>query len=75
MKAEKKLKAETIREWSPDELRSKEKEFADQLFRLRFQFAGGQTDTLPNIRALRKNLAKLKTILREQELAESTRKS
>jgi large subunit ribosomal protein L29 len=75
MKAEKKLKAETIREWSPDELRSKEKEFADQLFRLRFQFAGGQTDTLPNIRALRKNLAKLKTILLEQELAESTRKS
>jgi large subunit ribosomal protein L29 len=75
MKAEKKLKAETIRDWSPDELRSKEREFADQLFRLRFQFAGGQTDTLPNIRILRKNLAKVKTILREQELAESARKS
>ena len=75
MKAEKKLKAETMREWSPDELRSKEKEFADQLFRLRFQFAGGQTDTLPNIRVLRKNLAKVKTILREQELAETKQKS
>ncbi len=75
MKAEKKLKAETIRDWSPDELRSKEKEFADQLFRLRFQFAGGQTDTLPNIRVLRKNLAKVKTILREQELAEIKQKS
>lgn len=75
MKAEKKLKAETMREWSPDELRSKEKEFADQLFRLRFQFAGGQTDTLPNIRVLRKNLAKVKTILREQELAEAKQKS
>jgi large subunit ribosomal protein L29 len=75
MKAEKTLKAEKIREWGPDELRSKEKEFADQLFRLRFQFAGGQTDTLPNIRVLRKNLAKVKTILRERELAESARKS
>jgi large subunit ribosomal protein L29 len=75
MKAEKKLKGETIREWSPDELRSKEKELADQLFRLRFQFAGGQSDTLPNIRLLRKNLARVKTIIREQELAESTGKS
>jgi len=75
MKAEKTLKAEKIREWGPDELRTKEKEFADQLFRLRFQFAGGQTDTLPNIRVLRKNLAKVKTILREQQLAERTRKS
>jgi large subunit ribosomal protein L29 len=75
MKAEKKLKAETIREWSPEELRSKEKEYADQLFRLRFQFAGGQTDTLPSIRVIRKNLAKVKTILREQELAERARKS
>ncbi len=75
MKVEKLLKAEKIREWSPDELRSKEKEFADLLFRLRFQFAGGQTDTLPSIRVLRKNLAKVKTVLRERELAESASKS
>lgn len=75
MKTEKQLKAEKMREWSPDELRNKEKEFADQLFRLRFQFAGGQTDTLSNIRVLRKNLAKVKTILRERELAESAGKS
>jgi large subunit ribosomal protein L29 len=75
MKVDKLLKAEKIREWGPDELRGKEKEFADQLFRLRFQFAGGQTDTLPNIRVVRKNLAKVKTVLRERELAESARKS
>jgi large subunit ribosomal protein L29 len=75
MKVEKLLKAEKIREWGADELHNKEKEFADHLFRLRFQFAGGQTDTLPNIRVLRKNLAKVKTVLRERELAESPRKS
>jgi len=69
MKIEKMLKAEKIREWSPDELRSKEREFADQLFRLKFQLAGGQTDVLPNLRVLRKNLAKVKTILRERERA------
>ncbi len=69
MKVEKKLKAEKIREWSAEELKNKEREYADQLFRLKFQFASGQTDNLPNLRLLRKNLAKVKTIRREQEIA------
>jgi large subunit ribosomal protein L29 len=67
MKFEKILKAEKIREWSPDELKAKERGFADQLFRLKFQFASGQTDVLPNLRVLRKNLAKVKTVLRERQ--------
>jgi large subunit ribosomal protein L29 len=75
MKAEKLLKAEKIREWGPDELRNKEKEFAGLLFRLHFQFAGGQSDALTNIRVLRKNLAKVKTVLRERELAGGTKES
>ena len=69
MKVEKKLKVEKIREWNADELKNKEREYADQLIRLKFQFASGQTDTLPNIRVLRKQLAKVKTIRREQEIA------
>jgi len=69
MKVEKKLKVEKIREWNADELKNKEREYADQLFRLKFQFASGQTDTLPNIRVLRKQLAKVKTIRREKEIA------
>jgi large subunit ribosomal protein L29 len=68
MKVEKTLKGEKIREWSDVELKNKEKEFADQLFRLKFQFASGQTDLLQNLRLLRKNLAKVKTILREREI-------
>ena len=75
MKFEKKLKAEKMREWSADELKNKEREYADHLFRLKFQFASGQTDTLPNLRVLRKNLAKLKTIRREQEIAAGAKKS
>ena len=75
MKVEKRLKAEKIREWSADELKNKEREYADQLFRLKFQFSSGQTDLLPSLRILRKNLAKVKTIRREQEIAESTKKS
>jgi large subunit ribosomal protein L29 len=68
MKFEKTMKAEKIREWGPDELAAKARQFADQLFRLKFQLASGQTDVLPNLRVLRKNLAKVKTVLRERQL-------
>jgi len=68
MKIEKKLKAEKIREWTDDELKGKGREFADQLFRLKFQFASGQSDVLSNLRVLRRNLARVKTVLREKEV-------
>jgi large subunit ribosomal protein L29 len=68
MKIEKKLKAEKIREWTDDELKSKDREFSDQLFRLKFQFASGQPDVLANLRVLRRNLARVKTVLRERQL-------
>jgi large subunit ribosomal protein L29 len=71
MKIEKVLKAEQIRDWSEGELKSKEHEFADQLFRLKFQLASGQGDVLTNLRVVRKNLAKVKTIVRERELKEA----
>ena len=57
-----------MREWSADELRSKEREFSDQLFRLKFQMASGQSDVLQKIRVLRRDIARVKTILREGEL-------
>jgi len=70
------MKAAKIREWTQDELRAKERDFSEQLFRLKFQFAGGQTETLTKIRELRKDIARVKTILREQELeAEGKKKS
>jgi len=59
------MKIDKMREWSPDELRGKEKEFSDQLFRLKFQMASGQNDALPKIRVLRKDIARVKTLLRE----------
>ena len=61
------MKAVKIREWSPQELEDKEREFADQFFRLKFQLSMGQTDTVKKIRELRKDLARIKTILRERE--------
>ena len=51
------MKAEKMREWSADELENKEREFSDQLFRLKFQMASGQADLLQKIRVLRKDIA------------------
>ena len=58
---------ERMRGGTEEEIRSKQREFSDQLFRLKFQFASGQTDTLVKIRELRKDIARVKTILLERE--------
>jgi large subunit ribosomal protein L29 len=61
-------KKESMRDWTTDELRTKEREFSDQMFRLKFQLASGQSDVLQKMRELRKDIARVKTILRENEL-------
>jgi large subunit ribosomal protein L29 len=66
---------EGMRGGTLDEIRSKQREFSDQLFRLKFQFASGQTDTLAKIRELRKDIARVKTILRERESEAKTNKA
>ena len=58
---------ERMRGGTREEIRGKRRELSDQLFRLKFQFASGQTDTLAKIRELRKDIARVKTILRERE--------
>lgn len=62
------MKAEKMREWTPEELEAKVREFSDQLFRLKFQLMNGQTETLVKIRTLRKDIARAKTLRRELEL-------
>lgn len=57
---------EKLREESLDEVRTKEREFRDQLFRLKFQFASGQNDVLEKMRQLRRDIARAKTILAER---------
>ena len=59
--------AENIREWTDDELAAREKEFSEQLGRLRFRRASGQTESLTTLRELRKGIARVKTILRERQ--------
>lgn len=68
------MKAEKMREWTPEELKAKAQEFSDQLFRLKFQLMSGQTETLAKIRVLRKDIARVKTVRRELELADRSEK-
>ena len=58
-----------IRNTTDAELTHQEKDLQDQVFRLKFQMAMGQTESLKKVRQLRKDIARVKTIIREQELA------
>lgn len=55
-----------LRDMSPDELKNQSAEMREQMFRLRFQWVMGQTESLSKIRALRKERARLETVLREK---------
>ena len=65
------MKPAKVREWSDDELHTKEKELAEQLFKLRFQKAIGQLDNALKIRATRRDIARIKTVRKERQLAAS----
>ena len=65
------MKVEEIRELSMDVLRDREKELDDQLFRLRIQKSMAQLEAPAKVRELRRDLARVKTILREKQLAGS----
>jgi large subunit ribosomal protein L29 len=68
------MKSEKVRNLTDTELRHQERELADQLFKLKFQLNMGQTESLKKIRGLRKDIARVKTIIREQQLAHKTEK-
>ena len=55
-----------LRDMTVDELQRRETEMNEQMFRLSFQWAMGQTETLNKIRELRKDKARLLTIMREK---------
>ena len=55
-----------LRDMTVDELQRREGEMNEQIFKLRFQWAMGQTETLNKMRELRKDKARLLTIMREK---------
>ncbi|HEU4391054.1 MAG TPA: 50S ribosomal protein L29 [Blastocatellia bacterium] len=65
------MKADELRDLSDDELRSKVGEIRESLFRMRFKLSLGNTDVVKQLREQRKDLARVKTLLRERELTGS----
>jgi large subunit ribosomal protein L29 len=61
------VKAEKVREMSAAELEGKEKELQEQLFRLRFQKSIGQLDNPGKIRETRRDIARVKTVLKGKQ--------
>ena len=61
------MKTEKFRELGDEELQAKESELHEQVFRLRIQKATGQLDQVGKIPALRKDLARVKTIRGERK--------
>jgi len=55
-----------LRDLSVDELRQKEHDLEDQLFRMRIQKAVGQLDAPLKLRTTRRDLARVKTVLRQK---------
>ena len=60
------MKAMEVRELTVDELRARVKDLDDQIFRLRIQKSMGQLEAPAKVVTLRRDLARIKTILRER---------
>lgn len=63
------MKARELKEMSEAELRQKEKEVTEELFNLKFQHATGQLENTARLPRVRRDLARVKTLLREKEIA------
>ncbi len=63
------VKARELRELNIEELRQKEQDLTAELFNLKFQHATGQLENTERLPQVRKDLARVKTILREKEFA------
>jgi len=60
------MKVGEIRDLAVEDLQAREKDLDDQLFRLRIQKSMGQLEAPAKLRTLRRDLARVKTILRER---------
>ena len=61
------MKAMELRELTSDDLRAREQELDEQLFRLRIQKSMGQLEAPAKVVGMRRDLARIKTVLRERD--------
>jgi large subunit ribosomal protein L29 len=65
------MKAEDIRDWDNTEIEARLKELKEEQFKLRFQGSMMEVENSSLIRTIRRDIARLKTVLRERELAQN----
>ena len=63
------MKAQKVRDLDEQEIKQQLKEMDEQMFRLHFQMSMGQMDGLKKVRQMKKDRARMLTLLRERELA------
>ena len=63
------MKAKELRDLKSEELIVKLNDFKSELFSLRFQLATGQLENTARIKMVKKDIARVKTVIREKELA------
>ena len=63
------MKPAKVREMGTEELRAKEKELQEQLFRLRVQQSIGQLENAIKLRETRRDIARVKTVLKEKQVS------
>jgi large subunit ribosomal protein L29 len=61
------MKASKMRDMSKDDLILEDSELRKQLLKLRFQAAIGQLESAPKMRAVRRDIARIATVLKEKE--------
>ena len=64
------MKPRELRQLQVDELEAKEKEFREEEFKLRFKHATSQLDKTSRLKELRRDIARVKTLIREKEASE-----
>ena len=67
------MKAQELRKLSASELDAKLLELKDELFKLRFQQAINQLENPMRIRAVKKDIARVQTVIREKEISEASK--
>jgi large subunit ribosomal protein L29 len=68
------MKAAKMRDMAKEDLVVEETELQQQLLKLRFQVATGQLESASRMSGVRKDIARIKTILKEMEMAQKAKK-
>lgn len=69
------MKAEKMRDMSVEDLEAESMSLSEQLFKLRFQLATGQLENVRTVDTVRKNLARVKTVITEKRSASDSGRS